>query len=361
MSDRRLRPVPAVFRRRLLPAAAALALLLPLPAVRAWSGSIHRAVTIRAARSAPYREMGAFRDWAWCLGYPSACPDLWRMSDRDAEAPRHWFETDRFPGGRIPPGLAACTNEADAFALAGIPRDALGDAPWATLVLLGWMTDAMRTNDWIRAARCAATLSHYVADLHQPLHCTRNFNGQETGQHGVHTRFETDLPAKFFDRRGLRAARPRYIADPLPELVEWGRQSTELVPEVLAADLDATRAAGGIPGAPGYYEFLWDATGHIVSNRLNEAATRIASLYYTAWIDAGRPAIPAPPEEIPTDSIWSGVAADPEVEAARRAARTAPQRRLLLVVAAGAIGAFFLLLAFRTVANERAKARIRRK
>ena len=356
------RPSPAArLRRALLPAAAALAFLLPLPAAPAWSGSIHRAVTIRAGRSVPYREMGPFREWAWCLGYPSAVPDLWRMSDREEEAPRHWFETDRFPGGRIPPGLAACTNEADALALAGLSRDALGDAPWATLVLLGWMTDAMRTNDWIRAARCAATLSHYVGDLHQPLHCTRNFNGQETGQHGVHTRFETDLPAKYYDRRGLRTSRPRYIADPLAELVEWGRESTALVPEVLAADLDATRAAGGLVGTPAYYEHFWDATGGIVSNRLNEAATRIASLYYTAWIDAGRPGIPSPPEEIPTDSIWSGVAADPEVEAARRAARTAPRQRLLLYGFAAAGAAFFFLLAIRTATNERAKARIRRK
>lgn len=36
----------------------------------------------------------------------------------------------------------------------------------------------------------AGTLGHYVADLSQPLHVSLNFDGQDTGQKGVHSFFE---------------------------------------------------------------------------------------------------------------------------------------------------------------------------
>jgi hypothetical protein len=33
-------------------------------------------------------------------------------------------------------------------------------------------------------------LSHYIGDLYMPLHLTKNYNGQLTGQKGAHERFE---------------------------------------------------------------------------------------------------------------------------------------------------------------------------
>jgi len=40
---------------------------------------------------------------------------------------------------------------------------------------------------------CIGTLSHYTGDLSMPLHVTDNFDGQMTGQTGVHAYFETDM------------------------------------------------------------------------------------------------------------------------------------------------------------------------
>ena len=36
----------------------------------------------------------------------------------------------------------------------------------------------------------AAVASHYIQDAHQPFHATNNFNGQLTGNDGLHARFE---------------------------------------------------------------------------------------------------------------------------------------------------------------------------
>ena len=39
----------------------------------------------------------------------------------------------------------------------------------------------------------AGTLGHYVGDLGQPMHVTENYDGQLTGQKGLHSFFEEDL------------------------------------------------------------------------------------------------------------------------------------------------------------------------
>jgi hypothetical protein len=41
----------------------------------------------------------------------------------------------------------------------------------------------------------AADIGHYVADMHQPLHLTRNYNGQLTGNYGIHARYEGQMIA----------------------------------------------------------------------------------------------------------------------------------------------------------------------
>jgi len=38
----------------------------------------------------------------------------------------------------------------------------------------------------------AGTMGHYVADLSQPLHVTENYDGQKTGQKGIHSHYEDD-------------------------------------------------------------------------------------------------------------------------------------------------------------------------
>ena len=39
--------------------------------------------------------------------------------------------------------------------------------------------------------RAASDLGHYIADAHVPLHTTGNYNGQRTGQLGIHALWET--------------------------------------------------------------------------------------------------------------------------------------------------------------------------
>ena len=301
--------IPPPSARSHRPLALAGLLLAALPAAAfAWAGAQHVQIGRAAGRNVP-DEMAAFRLFSRPMAFPSIYPDLWKSTDAEEE-PRHYFEPDRLPDGFDL--LALSSNRQVAFS-SQIPSRSteIGIAPWTILSLLDDMTEAMRTNDWLWAARCGAAMSHYVADLHMPLHCTRNYNGQETGQLGVHTRWEGDMTKAFFRPEAMVLSPAVYLDDPFRATLGWVADSFALAPDVLRADIIAKRSAGGREDSETYYLKLWELTGELVNARISAAASDLSSLWYTAWVNAGRPAIPAPFEDLPPYSVFSGVGIDP--------------------------------------------------
>lgn len=296
--------------RRLL-TAAGIALLAIAPSAWGWAGAQHIQINKAAGRAVP-DEMAAFRAFSRPMALPGIYPDLWKQAD-SAEAPRHYFEPDRLPAGLDSRELNPDPATAFAQQIALAP-DMIGIAPWAITDLLQQMTDAMRTNDWLWAAQCGAALGHYVADLHMPLHCTKNFNGQETGQSGIHSRLESDMTKAFFRPDLIDPAPATYLENPFHDIMEWTVHSASLVPTVLNADLIAKRSANGRFDTESYYQKLWELTGDLVVQQIESAATHLSSIWYTAWVNAGRPPIPPPFDELPTTSVHSGVGIDPLVE-----------------------------------------------
>ena len=299
-----------LFHPRLAILAALLLLGLPSGA-GAWAGAQHIQITRAAGRNVP-QEMAAFRVFSRPMVLPSIYPDLWKGADPD-EGPRHYFEPDRLPPDFDFSGLSS--NLLQSFTIIPEKPEVIGIAPWALTDLLGQMTDAMRTNDWLWAARCGAAMSHYVADLHMPLHCTRNFNGQETWQHGLHSRWESDMTKAFFRPEEMTLTPAVYIEDPFQAVMSWVAHSAALAPEVLKADVIAKRSANGRMETEQYYRKLWDLSGDMVVAQISAAASDLSSLWYTAWVNAGKPPIPSAYDELPPYSVHSGVGIDsPETE-----------------------------------------------
>lgn len=309
--------------RRLRIAAACAALLAGLPSsAAAWSGAQHIQINKAAGRAVP-DEMAAFRRFSRPMALPGIYPDLWKESDCD-EAPRHYFEPDRLPAGTNIRELSP--DQDQALVQMRLSPEEIGLAPWSIADLLAKMTEAMRTNDWLWAARCGAAMGHYVADIHMPLHCTLNFNGQETWQHGIHTRLESDMAKAFFRPEMLQPAPAVYIEDPFRETMGWIDHSASLVPDILRADIIAKRSANGRFDTERYYLKLWELTGDTVVRQIEDSVTHLSSLWYTAWVDAGRPPIPEPFDELPTASVHSGVGIYPLTEGGPVGASALPRK-----------------------------------
>ena len=128
-----------------------------------------------------------------------------------------------------------------------------------------------------------------MADLHNPLALTDNFDGQKTGQHGLWVRFSTKLP-EAMDKRPQASARDaaRLLDDPKGYVFSMMLATYIWLDNLLYLEELAKRGQAGLrrallrgPGA---------ARGPLLrSGRLEEAATDVGSYWYTAWTAAGRP------------------------------------------------------------------------
>ena len=122
----------------------------------------------------------------------------------------------------------------------------------------------------------------------------------------------------------------------------------------------AKRAANGRIDTERYYRKLWELTGDLVVRQISDAASHLSSLWYTAWVDAGQPAIPEPFDELPTVSVFSGVGIEPTAEGGPVGARSAQNRKFNLII--WSVMAGFALLAagsslVRILRNRKAPAK----
>ena len=71
-----------------------------------------------------------------------------------------------------------------------------GQLPWRATEIYQKLVEAFRqqapySRDNIKFF--SSVLTHYVSDGHVPFHAVLNYDGQLTGQWGIHSRFETEL------------------------------------------------------------------------------------------------------------------------------------------------------------------------
>ena len=139
--------------------------------------------------------------------------------------------------------------------------------------------------------RCpfAAVASHYIQDAHQPLHATNNYNGQLTGNDGIHTRFERDLFERFESRLTIRPAVPVPITNPRDAAFDILLASHGMVDGLMKSDKAA--AAGKATYDDDYYEKLLAANKPMLERQIAASITATAGVLIGAWEQAGKPAL----------------------------------------------------------------------
>ena len=73
---------------------------------------------------------------------------------------------------------------------------------------------------------------------------------------------------------------------------DWIDEVYPGVKVILDADLAAKVASGGSTKSNAYYEALWSEVGQHTAFWIETATVRVASLWYSAWIEAGSPLLP---------------------------------------------------------------------
>jgi hypothetical protein len=152
------------------------------------------------------------------------------------------------------------------------------------------MTDALRAHGWEEAKLSAATLAYYVAAAHDPFKSTTNSDGKLSGQPGVNERFGVSLVGRFQGFFFMKPNQAVFIRDPTDHAFEMSLSANSWLEIILLAD---RRAHDGLPAYNDeYYDRFYAQAGAVLIRQLTDAATDIGSYWMTAWINAGRPALP---------------------------------------------------------------------
>jgi predicted AlkP superfamily phosphohydrolase/phosphomutase len=278
--------------RLLLVVVAAAAALLPARA-SAWGFTAHRLVNEKAIETLPEPLLSFFRRNADYVAEHAVDPDLWRAVGQDRE-PNHFLDMDAFG----PPSAGAIPeDEAEHLRVHGAEAADKGRLPWRIGEAYRDLVAAFREGAAPRILERATVLGHYAGDAHVPLHAALNYDGQLTGQTGLHNRWESGLVERF--ERQLRAEmapRPaRPVGDPVRLAFDILAESFELSLQSLASDKESTEGTD-LADTPlddrygdAYYSRMYERERGTLRSRLAASATTLGSLWLTAWQEAGRP------------------------------------------------------------------------
>lgn len=272
--------------------ALALCTLRPVH-IDAWGFSGHRFITERALDLLPAEIRPFFQKFTTTVVEHSIDPDTYRTMGWVEEPPRHFLDMDAygpFPFKDLPHDYneAVAKRGADFVIKNGL-------VPWRAQEVYGQLRDAFKQLPVQGYARdniklFSAVLAHYTGDSFQPLHAAVNYDGRDTGQLGIHSRFESELFDRYRDK--LKIAPGPLV--PVPDAREYFfanlTDSFAAVDGILAADREAIQGREFYDDQ--YFAKLFEKSGPIMEKRISGAITAVASLITQAWIDAGRPALP---------------------------------------------------------------------
>lgn len=281
--------------RTVLLAGLVVAAVLLTPArADAWGFAGHRLIMARAIDLLPAELKPFFQRFKEEVVIRAVDPDLWRNAGWNDE-PNHFVDFGMTELGPYP--FAALPRDRDAAVekFGGRIMERVGFLPWREAEMFGNLRRAFdgfargaayATSDTILFAPIAG---HYIQDAHQPFHATNNYDGQLTGNTGIHSRFERDLIERFETRLTLTPSAPHGIANVRDFAFDALLDSYSNVDAILKADSAA--AADKEFYDDDYYEKFFGAVKPILEKRLSAAITATASVIVAAWEAAGKPAV----------------------------------------------------------------------
>lgn len=274
--------------------------ILILLSCASWGFFAHHRINRLAVFTLPKAMAGFYKNNIDFITEHAVDPDKRRYVD-SLEEPRHYLDADHYgkaPFARLPQNWYDAVKKYSVDTL-----DKYGTVPWVIQNNYYWLVKAFKAHDTTAILKTSANLGHYIADACVPLHLTQNYNGQFTGQTGIHALWETRLPELFSNSYNLYAGKARYIDNPLTEAFRICRASFKCVDSVLlmekklnarfTADKKYAMVLRGNRKVKDYsaaysaaYQQLLNG---MVKRRMRSAILSVGSFWYSAWIDAGQP------------------------------------------------------------------------
>ena len=213
-----------------------------------------------------------------------------RKKDDKTEGPKHFIDIDYYK--EFSNGIVITSRDSLNKLYSDEVVTKEGILPWATEETFSKLVNAFKEKNKDNILLYASDLAHYVGDGHQPLHATVNYNGQLTAQKGVHARYEIDMVDQYLNEieNSYEEHKPFYIKNVKDNIFDYIVEANDYIEMILSADNYASGKTSGKFDKE-YYRLLWFKTKYVTISEINSAALSLSSLIYTAWVDAGKPAM----------------------------------------------------------------------
>ena len=267
----------------------ALALVL-----MSWGYTGHEKISHEAYLSYP-QEMSQFDAWTDFLAAHASDADERKAWDPD-EGIKHYIDIDNYQQfinyGTIPQTLDSVI---DIYGYNFVYDQ--GILPWATLTTFDSLVACMARHDWNQAKYFAADLGHYVGDGHMPLHITRNYNGQYSGNSGIHSRYESTMINNYISQIIYQGYNLTILEDINQYVFGYLYTNYTYVDSVLMAD-DYAQSISGNTNSSAYKQALWEKSKNFTVQLFANASHALAEMIYNAWVQAGSPSMTAATDDI---------------------------------------------------------------
>lgn len=220
----------------------------------------------------------------------------------DDEAQRHYIDLDHY-------NIKEIQFKSFKEVSINISIDSLnahGIVVWYIPIAYAKLKNAFQNREKDKIIKYAAELGHYVADAHVPLHTTSNYDGQKTGQSGIHSFWESRIPELLNINLEDWLGPAEYISNVQNSAWEYVLASNYLVNDLLLKEKELSTRY------PSNKKYSFEQKGtiliknyskdyaleyhkllkHSIEDRFSEAIKQIGSLWYSAWLEAGQPDLP---------------------------------------------------------------------
>jgi hypothetical protein len=268
-----------------------------------WGFYAHRQINTLAVFLLPPEMLLLFKPNINFLAEHATDPDKRRYAVAQ-EGMKHYIDIDHYgvyPFTRLPHKWDDAVKKFSEDSL-----NAYGIVPWQIQRTLSALTTAFKEKNFGKIMKLSAELGHYVADAHVPLHTNSNHNGQFTNQVGIHGFWESRVPELLAEKEfDFFIGKAEYIINPGDFVWKRVMESAIAADSVLLFEKllskkftdDKKFAFEEKEGKliRQYSSSFTVAYNNIldgmVERRMRQSILSVASLWYTAWVNAGQPSL----------------------------------------------------------------------
>lgn len=265
-----------------------------------WGFFAHKRINRLAVFTLPEEMIPFYKKNIVYLTENAVNPDRRRYSVEN-EAPRHYIDLDVYGDSALYKMPRYWKQAVEQFTEDTL--NAYGIVPWHINLMKIRLTSAFKRKDLEGILRLSADMGHYIGDANVPLHTTENYNGQMTGQYGIHGFWESRLPELFSDDYDFFVGKAEYIENAqlkaweavsnahhaLDSVLTFEKELSQKFEESKKYSFEERGTTTSKVYSKKYSGTYSDMLDGQVERRMRATIKMVGDFWFTCWVDGGQP------------------------------------------------------------------------